>query len=98
MAGLRWFQTSPTSRRSLPRCPTGMPGPPTRFWATTTSGFRAETSMVVDSSALIAILLSEVDAPRLTKAIASDAVRLVGAPTVVEAAAVMLARKGPGGE
>jgi ribonuclease VapC len=34
----------------------------------------------------------------LLRAFARDGVRLVGTPTVVEAAAVMVARKGPGGE
>jgi ribonuclease VapC len=54
--------------------------------------------MVIDSSALLAILLREPEAERLTEAIASDGVRLLGAPTVVETAAVMVARKGPQGE
>ena len=54
--------------------------------------------MVLDASALIAILLDESDAPRLVEAIARDPVRLVGAPTLVEAAAVLLARNGSAGE
>ncbi|MBA2670616.1 MAG: type II toxin-antitoxin system VapC family toxin [Gemmatimonadetes bacterium] len=54
--------------------------------------------MVIDSSALLAILLGEPEAQRLSSAIAADAARLVGAPTLVEAAAVMLGRKGPPGE
>jgi ribonuclease VapC len=62
----------------------------------TNSAFQAE--MVIDSSSLLAILLSEPEASRLTEAIASDGMRLLGAPTVAEAAAVMLARKGPQGE
>lgn len=54
--------------------------------------------MVVDTSALLAILLGEPGSSRLAEAIAADATRLVGAPTLVEAAAVMLARKGPQGQ
>ena len=54
--------------------------------------------MVLDTSSLVAILLGERDAPRLVEAIASDSSRLVGAPTLVEATAVMLARKGPRGQ
>lgn len=54
--------------------------------------------MVIDTSALIAILLAEPDATRFVHAIAAAATRVVGAPTLVEAAAVMLARVGPSGE
>jgi ribonuclease VapC len=54
--------------------------------------------VVLDTSALLALLLAEPDAPGLLNAIAKDPTRLVGAPTLVEAAAVMRARKGPGGE
>lgn len=39
--------------------------------------------MVIDSSSLIAILLSEPEAARLTEAIASDGVRLLGSPGVL---------------
>jgi ribonuclease VapC len=54
--------------------------------------------MVIDTSALLAILFGEPDAPRLSTAIAADTSRLVAAPTLVEAAAVMLGRKGAAGE
>ncbi|HEX5869267.1 MAG TPA: type II toxin-antitoxin system VapC family toxin [Longimicrobium sp.] len=54
--------------------------------------------MVIDASALIAILLGEPEAPRMATAIAADPTRVVGAPTLAEAAAVMLGRKGPQGE
>ncbi|MBW3572464.1 MAG: type II toxin-antitoxin system VapC family toxin [Gemmatimonadetes bacterium] len=54
--------------------------------------------MVIDASALIAILLGEPEAPRLAGAIAADPNRLLGAPTLLQAAAVMLGRKGPQGE
>lgn len=54
--------------------------------------------MILDTSALIAILLDEPEAPAMLEAVARDEVRLVGTPTLVEAGAVMHARKGPGGE
>ncbi len=54
--------------------------------------------MVLDTSALVAILLGEPEAAPMVRAIAGDAVRLVGAATLVEASAVMVAKKGPGGE
>jgi ribonuclease VapC len=54
--------------------------------------------MVIDASALVAILLGEPEAPRLVQAIAADSNRLVGGPTLVEASAVMLGRKGSQGE
>ena len=54
--------------------------------------------MLIDTSALIALLLSEPDASRMQAAIAADPARLVAAPSIVEAAAVILTRKGPEGE
>ena len=54
--------------------------------------------MIIDTSALVAILLGEPEAVRLVTAIVEAESRLVGTPTLVEAAAVMHARKGPGGE
>jgi ribonuclease VapC len=54
--------------------------------------------MVLDTSALLAILFAEPESPAMVGAISADDVRLVGAPTLVEASAVMLAKKGPGGE
>jgi ribonuclease VapC len=53
--------------------------------------------MVIDTSALLAILLSEPEALAFTEEIAAADRRLVGAPTLVEAAAVILARKGGDG-
>jgi len=53
--------------------------------------------MVIDTSAVLAILLSEPEAQAFTKAIAGADRRLIGAPTLVEATAVMLARKGSQG-
>ncbi len=54
--------------------------------------------MVIDSSALVAILLGEPEADQLVHAIVSAGSRIVGTPTLVEASAVMLARKGTVGE
>ena len=54
--------------------------------------------MVIDTSALVALLLAEPEAPALAEAIAGDEARIVGAPTLVEASAVMVAKKGPQGE
>lgn len=53
--------------------------------------------MVIDTSALLAILLSEPEAETFAAAISAADRRLVGAPTLVEATAVMLARKGKPG-
>lgn len=54
--------------------------------------------MVLDTSALVAILLAEPEAPAFVRALAHAERRIVGTPTLVEASAVMHARKGPGGE
>ena len=54
--------------------------------------------MVIDTSAIIAILLEEPDAAALAEAIADDPKRLVSAFSVLEASIVIEARKGePGG-
>jgi ribonuclease VapC len=54
--------------------------------------------VVLDTSALVAILLGEPDSARMVRAVGRAPTRLVGAPTLVEAVAVMMARKGSGGE
>lgn len=54
--------------------------------------------MVIDSSALVAILLAEPEAGRLVQAVVTAEARVIPAPTLVEAAAVMLARRGAAGE
>ena len=54
--------------------------------------------MVIDTSALIAILCGEADADRLVVAIEADATRLVSAATVLEASLVMLGRFGEAGD
>ncbi len=53
--------------------------------------------MVIDSSALLAILLAEPEAPVFARAIAGDTRRLVSAVSALEAAIVIRARKGPAG-
>ena len=54
--------------------------------------------MVLDTSALLAILFGEPEAAAMVRAVAQDATRRVGAATLVEASAVVTARKGSGGE
>lgn len=51
--------------------------------------------MVIDSSALIALLLSEAETVGFATAIAAASNRTVSAPTYVETAIVMVARSGP---
>jgi len=53
--------------------------------------------MVIDSSALLAILLGEPEAESCSRAIAGDPKRLVSALSALEAAIVIHARKGPAG-
>jgi len=50
--------------------------------------------MVIDSSALIAILFDESDRLRIEQAIETDPVRLVSAMTKLEASIVLLGRRG----
>jgi ribonuclease VapC len=51
--------------------------------------------MVIDSSALVALLLGEPETDAFVAAIAAVSTRLVGAPSHLETAIVMLARSGP---
>jgi ribonuclease VapC len=53
--------------------------------------------MVIDTSALIAILSLEPEAARLAQAIEADATRLISAATLLEAGIVMEARLGSAG-
>jgi ribonuclease VapC len=53
--------------------------------------------VVIDTSALVALLGMEVEAARLAAAIESDATRLISAASVVEAALVIESRYGPDG-
>lgn len=54
--------------------------------------------MVIDTSALIALLIAEPNAERLRAALESDPVRRVSAATVVEASLVLLRRFGDAGD
>ena len=51
--------------------------------------------MVIDSSALIALLLAESETPAFIEAIAAAPRRLVEAPSYLETAIVMISRLGP---
>jgi ribonuclease VapC len=53
--------------------------------------------MVIDTSALLAILLGEPEAEDFSRSIARDPKRLVSALSALEAAIVIHARKGPAG-
>jgi ribonuclease VapC len=53
--------------------------------------------VVLDTSAILAILFAEPEAALMVGALVGAERRLVGAPTLVEAAAILLARKGPAG-
>jgi ribonuclease VapC len=53
--------------------------------------------MVIDTSALLAILLGEPEAEEFSRSIAGDPKRLVSALSALEAAIVIHARKGPTG-
>lgn len=50
--------------------------------------------MVIDSSALVAIVLDEPEREAFVEAIQCDDVRLVGAPTLLESGIVLYAQKG----
>lgn len=50
--------------------------------------------MVIDSSALVAVLLGEPEAERLTTALAADPVRCISALSVLETSIVLYRRKG----
>ncbi|MEO5590360.1 MAG: type II toxin-antitoxin system VapC family toxin [Gemmatimonadaceae bacterium] len=54
--------------------------------------------MIIDTSALLAILFNEPESDDLVHAIAIADTRHVPAPVVVEASAVLLARAGPGAD
>lgn len=54
--------------------------------------------MVIDTSALIAIMCNELPAARLTSAIEHEATRLISAGTVIELSLVLLGRFGELGE
>lgn len=54
--------------------------------------------MVIDTSALVAIMLNESSAPRLIAAVEQSSVRMISAGTVIEASLVLLGRFGEAGE
>jgi ribonuclease VapC len=53
--------------------------------------------MVIDTSALIAVLLNETDAPAIAQAIEASSPRLLSAASLVEASIVIESRKGEAG-
>lgn len=53
--------------------------------------------MVIDTSAILAVLLNEPEAPDLERRIAADPVRLISAATLVETAIVIESRLGDAG-
>lgn len=53
--------------------------------------------MVIDTSAIVAILFDEIDALALARAIEADPVRRISAATLLEAAIVVETRRGPAG-
>ena len=53
--------------------------------------------MVIDSSALVAILLKEPEQTALIEAITADQTRICGAPTLVETGMVIVSRRGEAG-
>ena len=59
--------------------------------------FRLACYMVIDSSALVAVLTNEPEARVMARAIASDSKRLVCAVSVLETGIVIEARYGPAG-
>lgn len=59
--------------------------------------FRLACYMVIDSSALVAVLTNEPEARVMARAIASDSKRLMGAVSVLETGIVIEARYGPAG-
>lgn len=54
--------------------------------------------MVIDTSALVAIMVNEPTAERLVTAIEQSAIRMISAGTVIESALVLLGRFGEAGE
>ncbi|MBV8937524.1 MAG: type II toxin-antitoxin system VapC family toxin [Alphaproteobacteria bacterium] len=53
--------------------------------------------MVIDTSAVIAVLLNEANAPRITQAIETGSPRLFSAASLLEASIVIESRKGENG-
>jgi ribonuclease VapC len=53
--------------------------------------------VVIDTSAIIAILFGEAESSTMVTAIRADEIRKMGGPSLVEAHAIMFAKKGKGG-
>jgi len=53
--------------------------------------------MVIDTSAIVAVLLNEANAPRITQAIETGSPRLFSAANLLEASIVLESRKGEAG-
>ena len=64
-----------------------------RFWDTTSTACRVER-VVIDTSALVALLGMEPEAARIAQAIEADPLRLVSAAALVEATIVLESRQG----
>src|SRR5262245_24777475 len=71
-----------------------MAGLQRRSWATPGPG---SSTMTIDASAVLAILLGEPEGPLIAQAIASDSRRLIGAVSALEAAIVIQSKKGQAG-
>jgi ribonuclease VapC len=68
---------------------------PNRSWATTTTACRAER-LVIDTSAVVALMSMEPEAARLAQAIEADPVRLLSVAALVESSIVLESRLGEG--
>jgi ribonuclease VapC len=66
-----------------------------RFWATTATACRAER-LVIDTSAVVALMSMEPEAARLAQAIEADPVRLLSVAALVESSIVLESRQGEG--
>jgi ribonuclease VapC len=53
--------------------------------------------MILDTSAIVAVILGQAESPALTRALLADMPSAAGAPTLAEAAIVLQARLGPQG-
>lgn len=71
--------------------------PPRRSLATGPTGSRTEQAVVLDTSALLAILLGELERDRFIDVLADTDDPLISAATLLEASIVMLAKTGEDG-
>lgn len=95
-------RTSAAARNSralpiaAPDAPCETVAAPRRSWATDPTVFRPEPGVVLDTSALVAILFHEPEGDAFIAALA-DAEDLISSATLVEASIVMHAKAGSGG-